>query len=212
MALAGSRTDVANLALAQLGEKTIANVDDTSNKIAVRCNRMLSQVTEEIQLAIQWQILEVTISPTYITDSYNGREALYQYGLPGDFLDIIRVEKTFPAVDPTSNTSLEDETWYLADGYLISKAINVDIIYKKFSESLGDWSPRMKECIYRKLALELAMPITENPQIEARAEQKFNKAFHEAVTLEENRRQYEKKKRIRYSMLNTRMRSGRSVN
>ena len=211
MARASTKTDIANLALASLGEKRIANIDDTTDKIAVRCSTLLSEIIEDVQLEIQWQSLYVTITPSAVTDNYLGF-SLYQYPLPSNFLDIVQVSKTFPAVDPDSSTAIEDEDWYLEDNYLITPVESAVIKYKKYSEEPSDWSPRMKKVIWRKLAMELAMPITEDPNIEARAERKYLATFHEALTLEENRKQYERKKRIRFAMLRTRMRSGRSIN
>lgn len=205
MGRANTKTDIANLALASLGEQRIADIDDTSDKTSVRINTLLSEIIEDVQLAIQWQSLCVTITPTEVTDSYQNISGLYQYPLPGDFLDIIAVNKTFPTVTP-SDYPIEDDDWYLEDGYLITRASAASVKYKKYSDSLGDWSPRLKKCIWRKLAMELAMTLTEDPNIEARAEQKYLAEYHEAMAVEENRMQYQKKKRVRYDMLRSRER------
>lgn len=199
-------TDICNLALATLGDREITNYETDTDQLAKRCQRLLPEIIRQVQHDIQWENLTVFISPVKITDEYNGVPGLYQYPLPNNFLDIISVDVVTSAT--TGVVLRETDTWKLEGQYLISPVEDAFVAYKAYSESVADWDGYLVELVYRKLAQELAMPITNNPGIEQRAEHRYEKAWHKIVTKKQNRARYEEKKRVWFNMLSARNTSG----
>ena len=84
MSLASTLTDVANLALASIGERVIENIEDDSS-IARDIRRVLFESVRQTQLEIFWEELTEIIKPSQVTDRYPGDEEFLQYRLPNNF-------------------------------------------------------------------------------------------------------------------------------
>ena len=89
MPIPSSLTDVANLALTYLGERSINNIDDPNNTLSQQMRRWMDVCIKEAQTTIHWDELYTYSKPDFVTDSYAGVDGQYQYILPADFLHVI---------------------------------------------------------------------------------------------------------------------------
>jgi hypothetical protein len=172
MALAETLTDIANLALASIGEKVIQNIDDES-AIARDINRVLFESIRQTQLEILWEELTEIIQPSQVTDRYPGNDSLYQYRLPNNFLDVVHLKS--------------GSDWFLSGGKLITDDPEPVLTYKRYSQEVSEWSGYLVELIYRRVAANVAMPLTQNGQVASMAMDAYRQAQVQNLTRSSNR-------------------------
>lgn len=172
MSLASTLTDVANLALASIGERVIQNIDDETS-IARDIRRVLFESVRQTQLEIFWEELTEIIKPSQVTDRYPGDEEFFQYRLPNNFLDVVGLESNF--------------AWFLSGGKLITKDPEPLLTYKRYSVEVSEWSGYLVELIYRRVAANVAMPLTQNLQLAQKAEQIYDTVKLNNLTRSSNR-------------------------
>ena len=172
MSLASTLTDVANLALASIGERVIENIEDDSS-IARDIRRVLFESVRQTQLEIFWEELREITSPSRVTEPYPGDEEFFQYRLPSTFLDVISLKS--------------NHTWFLSGGKLITQDPEPLLTYKRYSEEVSEWSGYLVELIYRRVAANVAMPLTQNLQLAQKAEQIYESVRLNNLTRTSNR-------------------------
>lgn len=172
MSLAATLTDVANLALSSIGERVIQNIEDDSS-IANDIRRVLFESIRQTQLEILWEELTDIISPSRVTEPYPGDETFFQYRLPNTFLDVVHLKSNYD--------------WFLSGGKLITKDPEPLLTYKRYSEEVSEWSGYLLELIYRRVAANVAMPLTQNTQIAQMAQQAYDKVRLSNLTRSSNR-------------------------
>lgn len=172
MPLASTLTDVANLSLASIGEVLIENIDDDT-EVSRSINRVLYESIRQTQLEIFWEDLIEVFEPTKLTAPYPGSDVLNQYNMPSNFLDIVNLQS--------------GADWFLSGGKLITEDPEPVVTYKRYSEEPSEWSGYLMELIYRKVAANVAMPITQNPQITQMAADLYEKAMLKNLTRSSNR-------------------------
>ena len=172
MALAATLTDIANLALRSIGEDIIENIDDQS-AIARDINAVLYESIRQTQLEIFWEELIEVIEPSRVTEMYPGSETLYQYRLPNTFLDVISLKSS--------------ADWFLSGQKLITSDPTPVLTYKRYSQEVSEWSGYLVELIYRRIAANVAMPLTQNTQIAGMAQQAYAGAMQQNLTRSSNR-------------------------
>ena len=172
MALAATLTDVANLALASIGEQVIQNIEDDS-AIARDVRRVLFESIRQTQLEILWEELTEIIEPSRVTDPYPGDESFYQYRLPNTFLDVVHLKSS--------------NDWFLSGGKLITQDPKPLLTYKRYSQEVSEWSGYLVELVYRRVAANVAMPLTQNAQIAQMAQQAYQESMQQNLTRSSNR-------------------------
>ncbi len=172
MALAETLTDIANLALASVGEEVIQNIDDES-AIARDIRRVLYESIRQTQLEILWEELTEIIEPSQVTGMYPGDDSFYQYRLPNNFLDVISLKSNYD--------------WFLSGGKLITQDADPLLTYKRYSEEVSEWSGYLVELIYRRIAANVAMPLTQNGQVASMAQEAYRQAQLTNLTRSSNR-------------------------
>ena len=183
MALAKTLTDVANLALLAIGEDVIQNIDsDGSNEVILR--RAISEVTRQVQLMIHWPELLVVSAPSRTPDMFDDQR--YKFNLSTQFLEVIKVY---------NSSDVEVEDWEIIGNKLITSEDAITLHYKKYSENVAEWSGRLIEVVYRKLALETAIKITTNPSLIGLLQQQYEIAKKEMTAKTQTRNRNYKKKR-----------------
>lgn len=178
MPLPSTLTDVANLALASIGEQVIENIDDQT-EVARAVNRTLYESIRQTQLEIFWEELIEITEPSQVTDPYPGAAALFQYRLPNNFLDVVALQS-----NANFHTSPQ---WFLSGGKLITEDPAPLLTYKRYSEEPSEWSGYLLEMIYRRVAMNIAMNITQNGQITAKAQQDYQESAIRNLTRSSNR-------------------------
>lgn len=172
MPLPKTLTDVANLALASIGEVLIQNIDDNT-EVPRAINRVLYESVRQTQLEIFWEDLIEVFEPTRLTDPYPGATGLFQYNMPTTFLDIVNLES--------------GADWMLRGGKLITDDPAPVVTYKRYSEEPSEWSGYLVELVYRRVAANVAMSLTQNPQILQMAAQAYQETMMKNLTRSTNR-------------------------
>lgn len=172
MPLASTLTDVANLSLASIGEVLIENIDDQT-EVARSINRVLYESIRQTQLEIFWEDLIEVFEPTKLTEPYPGTDMLNQYNMPTNFLDIVGLAS--------------GAHWFLSGGKLITEDPAPCVTYKRYSEEPSEWSGYLMELVYRKVAANVAMHLTQNPQITQMAAGLYEEAMMKNLTRSSNR-------------------------
>ena len=159
MSLATTFTDIANLALKSLGAVSIQSIDanDTHSQ---RINGVIDEVVRQVQNEISWpELLNVQLL-VRLPDSFANLDGVFRYQLPEDFLSVVEILGT-------------DIYWEIFDGVLVTSETEPKLIYKSYNPDVTKWSPEMTELIYKKLASEIAMPVTQDLNISQMSMQKF---------------------------------------
>lgn len=186
MAQAQVLTDIANLALNSLGEGVIQDIEDETGDTEIVMRRALSEVIRQVQLMIHWPELIKTSTPTQASEMFDATR--YRYNLPSTLLEIVKV---------LGSTGYDIEEWEIIEGKLVTSATNISIHYKFSTEEVSKWSDRMTEVIYRKLAVECCMQITNNPAMLQTVERWYELAKKEALSKIRSRsRNYKKNRRF----------------
>jgi len=172
MAKASTLTDIVNLALASLGERQITNIDADGNTENLM-RPLLFESIRQTQLEIDWQELMVSMSPSKSNDTYDRLAGYAIFNLPTNFLDMQHIK---------SNAH-----WFLEMGKLITADPSPYITYKKYSEEPSEWTGYLVEMIYKRLAFNSAMAVTQNEGIQSQAGQLYQLAKNDNMMRSSNR-------------------------
>jgi hypothetical protein len=172
MPLASTLTDVANLSLASIGEVLIENIDDQTG-VSRAINRVLYESIRQTQLEIFWEDLIAVFEPAQLTDPYPGSDELYQYNMPTTFLDVVNLKS--------------GAHWFLSGGKLITDDPAPVVTYKRYSDEPSEWSGYLVELVYRRVAANVAMTLTQNTQITQMASQAYQDTMTRNLTRSSNR-------------------------
>ena len=196
MPLADTLTDIANLALASIGEQQIENIDE-STSVAKTIRRMISETIRQTILLVDWPELRVTFKPTGVEDSETG---MWTYNLPTNFLEVLHLNPlyTFSALD----------SWELEAGKLRVPVAGITLTYKRYSEEVTDWSGNLVELIYRKIAANIAMPLTQNQNIAGMAMQEYERCKMAILPRMKNRNHGLRQRKRGYGNLSSRRARG----
>jgi len=194
MSRAETLTDVANLALASVGEKLIANID-SDGRIEGIVNNVLCETIRQVQSEIQWGELRTIVEPSQLPDMYPPAPSFFQYQLPTNFIDVVELSS--------------GADWFVENGMLITTDSAPMLIYKRYSEEVTEWSAYMVEMIYRKLAVNMAMHLTQNAQVLQVAQSLYKESELKNLTKSSNRRRRFSQRARGYGNLTARRYSGR---
>jgi hypothetical protein len=172
MAKASTLTDIVNLALASLGEKQITNIDADGNTENLM-RPLLFEAIRQTQLEIDWQELMVSMSPSQSNDTYERLAGYAIFNLPSNFLDMQHIKT--------------NAHWFLESGKLITADPAPYITYKKYSEEPSEWTGYLVEMVYKRLAFNSAMAVTQNEGIQSQAGQLYQLAKNDNMMRSANR-------------------------
>lgn len=146
-----SVTEVANIALALLGEKQIASIDDDTTP-ADLLSAHQEQVFKEVQSSYRWQELiaaaALTASETLHADGS------YLYPLPADCLRVLDVWMS-SGVPVSVEYRLEDDN-------VVSLYASPYVTYLRYLSAPGSWSPLLTRCVAYVWALRVGLTLTGN--------------------------------------------------
>lgn len=150
-------TQLANRALAYLGEAAITDITDTTVKHARVCNEFIDQVIDEHLRTHRWNcaISRATLSQLS-TDPNHGFTSAYQ--LPADFLRLLEVNgEQFDG---------SDEFLEIEEGQrLLSNSSSAQIRYVK-RIGVSEFDPLLAKAVALGLAMEIAVPLTANLELQ----------------------------------------------
>lgn len=192
MGVAQTLTDIANLALASLGERQITNIDadgKTENLIRIQLYESIRQT----QLEIFWEELIISVKPSKSPDEYEPANGYAIYNLPNNFLDAVGLANSYAR-------------WFLEGGKLITTDADPLLSYKRYSEDPSEWSGYLVELVYKRLAMNIAMAVTQNANILSQATQLYNMAKGDNLMRSANRQRDYSEKPERFDWMRTRSR------
>lgn len=166
-----TKTDLANYALAHLGEPEIADISGT-DQVSRLCNRFMDQAIDETLRAHRWNcatkratLSQLAAAPEHGLD--------HQYQLPGDFLRLLEVNGE---AWEGSDEFFEVETGKV----LVTDADEAEVRYIAQIE-VSAMDPLLKEVIALKLAAKLAMPRKGRNEVQAQLVQLTRLAMRKAA-------------------------------
>lgn len=151
-----SRTEVANLALAMVGDERVTSLEVDTSKPAKLCNELLPQVETECLVAHPWNFAirraslpALATAPPYEYDR--------QFQIPANCLRVLAVNSTDP-----------HEPWLReGDAILTNLPAPLKIRYIARITDSGQWAPLFVSLVAATLAERLALPLAASQQSRA---------------------------------------------
>ena len=163
-------TDLANAALAYLGDSAITDISDTTNKPARVCNQFAQRAINETLRLGRWN--KATKRAVLVKDATGPAFGYtYSYKLPDDFLRMLEI----------NGEEWQDSTEFyeIEDDRLLSDEDKAEIRYIGRIE-IAQADDLLKEAIALRLAVKVAVPLTGSAEMQAAMLGMFQKALAEA--------------------------------
>jgi len=170
-----STTDLANRALAHIGEMRISDIDDATSKAARVCKEFVQQVIDENLREHRWNcsIFRATLTQLSAPPGHGFARA---YQLPSGLMRLLEVNgEQFGA----SDEYFEIE----GDRQLLTDATAAEIRYVR-RIGVGEFDPLLAKAVSYALAAEICIPLTANAQLQAQLVQLQARALSRAKTID----------------------------
>lgn len=153
-----SETELANLALAEIGAKRITNLDTDTSAEAVTCRQHFAHVRNTLLRSHPWSFAKKTLALSQsATAPVASAEWDAAWALPGDMVRLIRV------VGPSADLPLD--RFEIAGQFLHTRGQStITIVYVTHSSPVNEWDDLFVDALRFKLASEIAGTLTGNPQ------------------------------------------------
>lgn len=171
-----SRTDVANLALSEIGARRITNIETDESVEAKSCRLHLGLIVDGLLRRHQWSFAEVRAALSRIDDT-PATEWKQTWALPADCIRLIRITNTNDPHNPVREFALEGRRLLTRDLFACS------ILYVSNAIPVPHWDPLFTQAVAFRLAAAIAGDVTQNPAAALGAMQKVETlAMPAAVT------------------------------
>lgn len=148
-----SKTNIANLALAVIGESPISNIDSTTDPAAINAKAVIDQAILEVQADYPWQELKTVVKLSADDDfEQAGEPYAYRFTLPDDFVRPCK-DVNDQVVTDTSGNAVRH---YFMGGTLYAAGTPVHLNYIRESDNPAEWWPWLTSAVYHRLAILLA--------------------------------------------------------
>ena len=148
-----TKTDIANLAIARLGEPAVADIAGTPSPAPV-LNRLFDSVVRRMQTRFAWLELLTTADWTP-DDADSGLTVGYwEYALPATCLRVESVKTAFGEVN-----------WSVHGAALRCGVSDITVEYVSYSDDPDDWSQELTDCVVMQLAADACMPIAQDANV-----------------------------------------------
>jgi hypothetical protein len=175
-----SWTDVANRALASLGQDRIESLEEKT-KNAQYCNLYLEEAINHVAGYHQWHCTRARILLARdIAVPVSGWA--YQYHLPADFLILARNDRGNAMVYEEDSDSNGVISFHIEGNYLLTDAAIVWIVYHKSPEEPGGYPPAFISAITYALAERLSTIISSNDELRSMIASKAAQLLAEAIS------------------------------
>lgn len=165
--MAYTPTDIANLAMAHLGDREIADIDDTDDPDSAILNRHYDHARDVVYEAHDWRwakkAVQLQRKPGTPTTQFT-----YIYGLPPNYRRMSNVSE-FSSMDPVL------DYFSITDRELVADAESVYMEYVSSEWSEAVWPAYFAECVGVKLAETCAMRISHNRNAKAELMRMFQR-------------------------------------
>lgn len=161
-----SKTQIANRALAKLGEPRISNIDTVDTKAAKTIRFMYDEIRDAMLTAYPWnfamtrtQLAKDATAPSW---GYNNR-----FQVPSDFLSLYKINN--------------DPDYRIEKGYILTdEGAPLKILYIARIENAGEYDPLFVEAFATRLAFEGCEQITQSNTKKQILGQELEKVIKEA--------------------------------
>ncbi|MBF0188921.1 MAG: hypothetical protein HQL50_13445 [Magnetococcales bacterium] len=160
-----STVQICNLALSKIGEESITALSDNS-QTARHCALLYEPMRDAVLQAHAWNFATSRVELGRSTDTPAFGYA-YNYALPADCVRVIQME------DPDTNYKVEGRN-------LLTDASEAKIIYIKSVTDPNQFTPLFIEALSARLAMELAIPITDSNTLTRSLVQLYEAKIQEA--------------------------------
>lgn len=161
-----SKTDLCNLALAELGARRITSYDSDATVEAKACRLHLDHVTDTLLERHQWDFATSHAQLSALATLPNPEwDAAYQ--LPSDFIRFIRVSSGY------AETPVQDFAIHGRNILVKGTAATLPIVYISNASPIIYWPPLFIDAVIYKLAARIAGDVTQNPSLADSAIQKL---------------------------------------
>jgi len=165
-----TETDIANYALAYLGEPKISSIDDTNSKAARTCKQFMAPTIAEILRSHRWNCAIKRATLTRLTETPNHHYS-YFYALPTGFLRLLELNG-----EPHNDS---DEFFELENNKLATDSDTAEIRYIKNIET-SDFDPLLTKAVALSLASTVAVPLTSKIELQSQCFTLFERAIGKA--------------------------------
>jgi len=156
-----TNTDLANRALAHIGDMPISDINDVENKAARTCNAFVQAVIDETLREHRWNcaISRATLSELSTPPKFGFSHA---FQLPADFLRLLEVNgEQFDG---------SDEYFEIEEGKrLLTYGSTAQIRYIK-RIGVSEFDPLLAKAVAAALAAEICIPLSRDTQMQAQLE------------------------------------------
>jgi len=167
-----SPVDICNLALTSLGQPTVTAIDppDTNSKSARLCAQLYPLMRDEMIRKHPWRRLKrrAQLAASVVAPLWGYTT---KYPLPADCITLIEI---YVGDDPLREWDVE------GDFILCNETAALNIRYIATSTDPNEWDPLLINAIAYRLAVDLAEPLTGDPNKKSFAIAKYTEVIAEA--------------------------------
>ena len=150
---------ICNSALLKMGADKISSLSQTT-RAAVLCNTLYYILRDEVMGAAPWKFAKkrAVLTPTSTTPAFTYS---YEYDIPSDCLRLLQ----------SDDTAL---VWVQEGTKILSNESSLNMIYLYRNEDESSWDARFCEALSWRLAMELALCLTQSTTMKQEAEKSYN--------------------------------------
>ncbi|MCK5235582.1 MAG: hypothetical protein KAR06_01240 [Deltaproteobacteria bacterium] len=153
-----SKTEIANMAAAEVGDGVITNIDTDTSPVAQKARLFWNQARDEILELHDWNSARARAELTQDTTAPEN-EYDYRYAVPADCIKVRRVI--------ASESSFQEPTWEADQDFIVTNASAIEIVYTKREEVTTLYSPLLVKAIAINLAAYLAISVANDAKLQA---------------------------------------------
>lgn len=172
-----TETDVANIALAEIGGRQLTDLETDTSEEAKTCRQWFALIRDGLLSAYQWNFATTRADLTAATDP--DTEWTSAWTLPDDHVRLIRIVG-LNVDNPLREFALEGNT-LLVNG-LDSATDTLSIVYVSNAVAVTDWDALFIEALVYKLAAKIAPRIAQNDSLATNLLTKFQQLALPAAT------------------------------
>lgn len=169
-----SRTHICNLALQEIGEPPITDIDDITTE-ANRCKLVFDDVVDEVCASKFWSKIKNRVELALLPDP-PVYDFIFQFQLPADHLNILFINDSFP---DSIRFSIEKKK-------LLIDRSSVFITYIQKQTNPEEWGQFLERAITLRLAAGIAYIFTGSLKIAEALEAKYNRYSRTSSTTDSN--------------------------
>lgn len=150
--MASSKVAVCNMALSELGEKSITSLSDATDRARL-CNQLFNDVVRLVLREHDWNCARKRVALSMLEEAPE-YEFAHQYELPADWIRTVSTNLDTPGDDWFGYK------WVEEDGKILTDAETLKIKYIYFLDNPVKWDSQLTDCVSAQLSYRLTYGIT----------------------------------------------------